>query len=837
MNDFVGKRLGDFEIVRELGRGGMGIVYEAQQLSLNRRVALKVMNAPLGLTPQGVLRFRREAEAAAKLHHTNIVPVYASGDEAGVPYYAMELIDGPSLDRVIRQLRHGAAETPSPTGTASTGPFSEGNSSTPTPGHSSHLSTDSQYFDRVARLCAGVADGLEHAHKNGVIHRDMKPSNLLVATDGRLTINDFGLARVLEQPGMTITGEFVGTPAYMSPEQITAGRTPLDHRTDIYSLGATLYEMLTLHPPFAGKGRDQVLAQIMHKEPKLPRRVNAKIPVDLETICLKALEKDPDRRYQSAGDMAEDLRRYLNRFAIVARRVGPIGRLRKWVKRHPALAFSLTGAILLAGLAGGLAYRYHLLDEQRQADQRRHDQEVRKEKLRAALDKALLLAMGGDFDAAAAEIAEAERLGVSEGELFLIRGQVAMHHGDIASATDNIKRAVELLPESVAAHSIYALMQYYVGGEALYLQELAHVERLRAITPEDFLFKGMAQQHYDRARALENVDEAVRRRPSAVGRMIRGRLRTDYLIIDNLTEEGAEKAVADALAAREAIPKNLPTIYSCLRARLAAVNACEAAGNVEKSKEHLARARDDARELGRLFPGQEDAVDGRFYLLMHVGELDTILEEFKQAAHSGPSPLTINYTIALYPSGRAAEAIPALEKYKGPDFIDNMRAFALAELPNDGPQLAYELYRTIAKRNPSGWDAYNSLFILYLTGRPDEAAAAARQMLRDPGRLPPMKPEQIRLPLRYMAGEIDADAFLRDATINNGVLCNAHFTVGMSLLSRGDRTGARKHFQACLATRVFFFTPYLYGWALLGRMQKDPLWPPWIGNKKETIEK
>ncbi|HEV2946038.1 MAG TPA: serine/threonine-protein kinase, partial [Gemmataceae bacterium] len=317
------RRLGDFEIVRELGRGGMGIVYEARQVSLNRQVALKVLSGVLGLTAKAVQRFQREAEAAAKLHHTNIVPVYATGEEDGTHFYAMELIDGPSLDHVIRQLRPASlpGEASRSPELEATGPYVGESGSTSTLGASS-LSSDGHYFDTVARMIAEVADALEYAHQQGVIHRDIKPSNLLLSPNARLSINDFGLARMLEQPGMTMTGEFVGTPAYMSPEQITAGRTLLDHRTDIYSLGATLYELLTLHPPFTGERRDQVLTQILHKEPKAPRKMNPKVPVDLETICLKAMEKDPDGRYQTAGKLAEDLRHFVNRFAIKARRAG-----------------------------------------------------------------------------------------------------------------------------------------------------------------------------------------------------------------------------------------------------------------------------------------------------------------------------------------------------------------------------------------------------------------------------------------------------------------------------------------------------------------------------------
>src|SRR5262245_14326505 len=202
MTELVGRRLGEFEVVRELGRGGMGIVYEAIQVPLNRRVALKVLGPGLGLTAKAVGRFRREAEAAAKLHHTNIVPVYATGEEAGFHFYAMELIDGPSLDRVIAELRNtsgGAKPTPTlaPELTA-TGPYLD--TSTPTgSGVSSGLNSGSTYFDTVAKIIADVAEALHHAHQHNVIHRDIKPGNLLLGSDGRLSVNDFGLARALEE--------------------------------------------------------------------------------------------------------------------------------------------------------------------------------------------------------------------------------------------------------------------------------------------------------------------------------------------------------------------------------------------------------------------------------------------------------------------------------------------------------------------------------------------------------------------------------------------------------------------------------------------------------------
>jgi dienelactone hydrolase len=311
------------------------------------------------LTSKAVQRFHREAEAAARLHHTNIVPVYATGEQDGTHFYAMELVEGPSLNHVLRQLTTAPGTEPAgvatPPSLAQTSPYVEGQDTPPVVsvgGSSSHLSSGSQYFDTAARMVAEVADALEYAHTHGVVHRDIKPANLLLSPDGRLSVNDFGLARVLEEPGVTMTGEFVGTPAFMSPEQITAGRTPLDHRTDIYSLGATLYELLTLRPPFAGERRDEVLAQILHKEPVPPRRLNKKVPADLETICLKCLEKDPDRRYPSAKALADDLRRYLSRFAITAKRVSPVGRLVKLARRNKLATAAGAVIVLLASAAG-----------------------------------------------------------------------------------------------------------------------------------------------------------------------------------------------------------------------------------------------------------------------------------------------------------------------------------------------------------------------------------------------------------------------------------------------------------------------------------------------------
>src|SRR5262245_3249470 len=554
----VGQRLGDFEIVREVGRGGMGVVYEARQVSLNRKVALKVLSSGLGLSPKAVPPFRREAEAAAKLHHTNIVPVHPPREENGTHFYAMELIEGPSLDAVIRQLRQARQANPptappsTPDELAATGPHVD-NSAPSASGAaaltSSSLSSDGHYFDTVAKMIADVADALEYAHQQGVIHRDIKPSNLLLSPDGRLSINDFGLARLLEEPGMTMTGEFVGTPAYMSPEQITAGRVPIDHRTDIYSLGATLYELLTLQPPFAGKGRDQLLAQVLHKDPKSPRRVNRKAPIDLETICLKAMDKDPDRRYQTAGELAADLRRYVNRFAIAARRAGPVERLRKWVKRHPGIAAALALVVVAVGLAGYFGYQAHRAEERRRAETAEHEKTLQAERRQNALEKATEAAFSGDLERAHNAIVEAEAAGVSADQVHWLNGLVHYQRGAFAAAIKEFESANKLKP-TVAAQAMMVRAYFYMNLQsgnpfsADLLKVVSDLNAMTPVTPEDYMCRGYALSlgRPDQRQKLDDLDTAIAMRDSPIARAFRA-----------ATESGIGSATTDLRLTQRAI--------------------------------------------------------------------------------------------------------------------------------------------------------------------------------------------------------------------------------------------------------------------------------------------
>jgi serine/threonine protein kinase len=355
-------QLGDFRIVREVGRGGMGIVYEAEQISLGRRVALKVLPFAATMDPRHLQRFHNEARAAAGLHHTHIVPVYYVGSERGVHFYAMQFIEGRSLAELIDQLRPGggpggagpAAPAPTvpcrhpvPPAPAAETPAVAGLSTLQSP-------RQPEFFRHAAELGVQAAEALDHAHQQGIVHRDVKPGNLLVDAAGRVWVTDFGLAQVQSDARLTATGDLVGTLRYMSPEQALAKRGFVDHRTDVYSLGATLYELLTLEPAFAGTDRQELLRQIAFEEPRPLRRLNKAVPAELETVVLKALEKDPADRYGTAQELADDLRRFLDDKPIRARRPSLPQRARKWARRHRAAVWA-AAAVALVALAGAAA--------------------------------------------------------------------------------------------------------------------------------------------------------------------------------------------------------------------------------------------------------------------------------------------------------------------------------------------------------------------------------------------------------------------------------------------------------------------------------------------------
>lgn len=342
----------------------MGVVYEAVQLSLGRRVALKVLPFAAALNAKQLQRFQTEAHAAAQLHHTNIVPVHAVGCDRGVHYYAMQVIDGRPLDAVIKELRVGAPTSPlSPT-------VDLKSSSTILPNSVHNTSRSIRPIDNhraMARLGLQIAEALEYAHEAGVVHRDIKPANLLLDGKGNAWITDFGLAQVSTDTGLTQTGDIFGTLRYMSPEQAAGRRLDVDHRTDIYSLGATLYELLCHEPAFPGQDRQSLLNKILHEEPLPIRAIDKSIPEEIETIILKAMAKLPIERYTNAANLAEDLRRFLENRPILAQRPSLIDHGRKWIRRHPSVVWAtvvvLFISVVVLGISTALVIRQQALTQ------------------------------------------------------------------------------------------------------------------------------------------------------------------------------------------------------------------------------------------------------------------------------------------------------------------------------------------------------------------------------------------------------------------------------------------------------------------------------------------
>ncbi len=439
-------QIGEYNLLREIGRGGMGVVYEAEQLSLNRRVAVKVLSTQIANDQRLVSRFHQEAQAAARLHHTNIVPVYEVGREDDVCYYAMQLIHGQAISDVLRELKRLREQSASPTAPAdergSSGPGSPEQPAAPTkaietpdvgsiaeslltgrlslssaeepagtrdwsagvqqvsigsssagnepnrlpvgkastasmaaddtepssitlpgqPDASYDEAKISGYFRSVAEVGAQVADALEHVHREGILHRDIKPSNLLLDLHGRVWITDFGLAKT-EGDDLTNTGDVVGTVQYMPPERF---RGQSDQRSDIYSLGITLYEMLALRPAFDPADRMKAIQQALHESPPPLRKLDPRIPADLETVVLKAIDREPRHRYQTAGKLKADLQRFLQDKPIAARRVTRREQLWRWCRRNPVVA-GLTAALLATLMVGLAAVSWQWLRAERNA--------------------------------------------------------------------------------------------------------------------------------------------------------------------------------------------------------------------------------------------------------------------------------------------------------------------------------------------------------------------------------------------------------------------------------------------------------------------------------------
>lgn len=471
-----GRILGDYRLIRELGRGGMGAVWEADQLSLNRRVALKLLKPQFNFSPLQLQRFHREAMAGGRLQHVSIVQTYAIGESDGVNWIAQELVPGGcTMADSIAAVRDRKI----------------------LPG---------DYYPEVARLFIQISDALEHAHRQGVIHRDLKPDNILMNGEDMAKVADFGLAQIEDDLGLSRSGEYLGTPYYMSPEQATTNRMKMDHRSDVFSLGATLYEALTMTRAFEGDTSHQVFQKILMVDPPDPIKLRSRVPRDLAVICGKCLEKNPDRRYGSMAELSEDLRRHLHNQPILARPPGALQRVAKFARRHPVI--SISGSIATAAL---VAISILATDLAHQRDLKEDALQVAKEESRTALrvsDYLLSLFLANNPNRARGEVLTARDLldrGVeqvehlsqeplSQAQVLWVMGYAYRGLGLYEEAAPLLERSASIHlqaqgpdhPDTLRAQSEVAVMQFRFGqfAEAEQTQRQAIAGYVRTLGPD-----------------------------------------------------------------------------------------------------------------------------------------------------------------------------------------------------------------------------------------------------------------------------------------------------------------------------------------------------------------
>lgn len=572
------ERLADFRIIRVLGRGGMGVVYEAEQESLGRRVAIKVLADSYAMSAQAVRRFRREAQATARLHHTNIVSVFGVGEYEGKHFYVMQYIEGRSLDRVMGELGErghpvfpeGRVPVPEQGGeTAATEDFlgaavvlamqrGEFEPVSPQPAGEgvSRSSRDARepaprleslsrsakrmqnglaaaatvrlekadhraaaYWRSVAGIGTQVAAALHYAHRQGILHRDIKPSNVILDEKGGAWLTDFGLAKLVDQDDLTHPGDVVGTLRYMAPEQLEGAATA---SSDLYSLGLTLYELLTLRPAFNETSRHRLLRQVSREEPPRPRAIDPDIPRDLETIVLKAVAREPAHRYATAGDLAEDLQRFLEDRPILARRTSALEHGWRWCRRNPvtALLLAFTLFLLVTGAIGASAGYVREARLRGEADAERRRAEANLAIAAEAFDNVFSKVSGGPlphaFEKTGEEIwiGDVGTPGVGKKDALVLEGLLTFYDRFAEENRDNTKWQRESGKAYRRVGDIQQRLGRFREAEKAYGRAIELFMRLPSGGPEEadcrVELAALHQQLGNTAMASDRFDEAFR---------------------------------------------------------------------------------------------------------------------------------------------------------------------------------------------------------------------------------------------------------------------------------------------------------------------------------------
>jgi serine/threonine protein kinase len=848
-----GTVIGPYKLKEQIGEGGMGLVFVAeQQEPVRRKVALKIIKPGMD-SKQVIARFEAERQALAMMDHQNIAKVFDAGaTETGRPYFVMELVHGVPITE-----------------------YCDANKLTPR--------------ERL-ELFMPVCQAIQHAHQKGIIHRDIKPSNVLVTMyDDKPVpkVIDFGVAKAIEQrltekSVYTQFGTMVGTFEYMSPEQAEMNAFGVDTRSDIYSLGVLLYELLTGTTPLERQRlREAAFGEIVRliKEEEPPRpsvrlstsgalakvaaarqtdpgKLSRLVRGELDWVVMRCLEKDRSRRYDSASGLARDVERYLKDEPVEARAPSATYRLRKLLQRNKAAV--LTTAVVAAALLLGTAVsvwqalrasaeheRARLAEKTRLAAQKQHDDEMAALVRRQALDEAIAAAMSGELDKAKKAIHEAELKGVSPGQVHWLQGLVHFQRGETELAVEEFEQARKLMPESVAPLAMIA--RCFNPTSPKFQQAYQDMLRLTPTTPEDYLCRGYAAGLVEQKQPIDDLDKAIELRDSPIARAFRATALTRIAAdLGNLSM--IERAQEDMKRAKVLLPGNSFVRQTSLYMQLHAANLYAQAGQTENRRRVLEEAKGDADALKNIPIAVYVVI--RFHYFQQIGDDEAALDLLRQAVdHVGSRELSYRYALALYRQGSIGEALKVLDrrKQKDDDASDILRIFLTAEQSEEGHQQAYERLLELAaqRQRESGqpiahWSAPAALLFL---GKKKEAAEFARgnASLSEPARLADLLAgklseqqflsEAARL-ADLLAGKLSEQTFVKEVCGSRYFSCGHQYWVGMARLSEGDRKGAREAFKAAVDTGLYSMIYHAQSRIMLARLDSDPTWPKWIPVKK-----
>ena len=796
-----GSHIGDFRIVREVARGGMGVVYEAIQTSLGRRVALKVLPAGALLSEKAQERFSREASTAAALHHTGIVPVFAVGEEEGISYYAMQYIDGCTLAQRIKELRREDAQP------------------------------DREHFRRVAEWGRQVSGALAYAHGQGTIHRDIKPSNLLLDGQGKVWIADFGLARASDQATITASGDAIGTARYMSPEQAGSGSGELDHRTDIYSLGASLYELLCLRPAFEGDSREEVLNRIVLEEPVPLRRRDGSLPRDLETIVSRCMQKEARLRYTDTAAVAEDLRRFLAGESILARRPTILTRALRQARRHRALVGAACLIALLATVAAFLALSARRAEGERRLEEAFNQIFFERDQTRASelLD-------------------DASARGIDSARLHLYRALLSLVNRQTGDSLAHLDQALRREPDSIEARVARAVALSVGGDYRSGMQELESIPAERIDTALGWMLHGDMLSQTQGSPALDSYDRATDLCPDFVPAIASGVHYYGYRMLTEGRREDLDPMLADCRALTVFRPNSARSFAVSGHGWLAAAAlAATRPDLLPRREEWLASCqRDLAQAVSFSRPDDPLALVQLGTFRRYVGDYAAAERAFARALEAesrsdGGEDHTISgkHAATLYALGRLEEALAESEEtcLRVPTFYPAslMRALLLVEL--DRAEEARDVCRGVVRRQAA--HSTNAVVIaattMELVGFRDEAEEAIRGLFGGAARRVTSEDAEgaySALALAYFAGEEGAAGLLEGVDHSPGLRCELSYLVGLRRLAAGEREEGLAALRACIDTQVFRFLEHRFAQVLLARAEADPAWPRWVGEER-----